>query len=261
LSKERTYLIDPRDILLSTATLIGFILTAFGIITTRAESTPEILKLSGILLWAVVTFVASVIFATAASLSRRSRLWTSAQVLYIMGWVSTAILISALLLNVAYRIDVFSISIPNIELQSRDVGLVVTIIVAGAVGALVNYFLSYQLGNKIRLMLSQAEGFRPTPPSGSPTEIRLFFLDKVIRIERMLRDLVKVDTALSARQLSEKLQRRETISPQLAMAIDSLWKVRNSIVHGVDVPDRDVVSATELADYALSVLSKLSSTA
>jgi hypothetical protein len=48
---------------------------------------------------------------------------------------------------------------------------------------------------------------------------------------------------------------------QLARAIVSIWKVRNSIVHDVDVPDRDVVSATELADYALSVLSKLASTA
>lgn len=266
MSEERTYLISPRDILLSTATLIGFTLTALGIITTRAESTPEILKLSGILLWAVVTFVASVILASVGSLSRRSRLWTFAQVLYIMGWISTAILISALLLNVAYRIDVFLIPLPNVELSSRDAGLVVSVIVAVAVGALTNYFLSYRLGNEIRSVLSQARGFTPTPPSGSPTEIRLFFLEKAVEVEKKLRGL-GVDepvrrNGIMTRELRERLlDARMSFDErmQLVKAVATVWKVRNAVMHGVDVPYDDIVSANELAEYVLLALDKFRS--
>ncbi len=137
-------------------------------------------------------------------------------------------------------------------------GVILTSVISLTVGILTNFFVSYRLGREIRLTLAKAGNFKPKQrPSLTPIEIRASFLEKLIEIERKLRRLARVDRPMSARQLASDLLKTGKVPTSLVHAIESVWKVRNAVIHGVDVPNGDIVRADEVAEYVLIQLSRL----
>ena len=171
-----------------------------------------------------------------------------------VGWISLAILIAALLMNIAYGMDIFAS--PTIRLEPRDFGLLFTAVVSVASGLVVNYLLSYRLGKEIRIRLASASDFKPQQkPPGTLTEAHFSFLQKATEIESMLRSRVATPRR-PILTITSDLIRQHKIPPQLSDAIYSVWKVRNAVVHGVNVPYDDLANADELADYVLTQLTK-----
>ena len=216
---------------------------------------PEVLKLSGVLLISIVMFGVSVAATIIASLSKRIGVWKAAQMFYLIGWISLAILMFALLLNVGYHIDIFSI--PNIQLSSNSLGALFTF-AAAVITAVLMRSVSYRLDWEMRALLERTPDLTLRKgPKRTDIEVRVSFLQKIIEIERALREYAKVEKAISARKLASQLLRTGMISPSLVQTIESVWKVRNAVVHGVDVPDKDIAFADEFAEYVLLQLSKL----
>ena len=111
-------LIRSRDILTVSATLIGFIITTFGLLLTQVERdsetfTPIIQNYTGIVILVLIAFFISVAFTILFNISHSSTHWNIALFSFFLGWIWLGLII-------VYVFVGYSLQLENIQIQLPD---------------------------------------------------------------------------------------------------------------------------------------------
>ena len=217
-------------------------------------------------------FVGAAFLTCLSSLQNSLSLFKAGQLLFTVGWLFTGLFLSFFLYGYAYGVQVFTFPIfeikdgPRLDFQ----GLLSVIFLASYFLAL-NTFYSTKIDRDRLLAETSDLGADERKASKvisvalreSSEDPRLAFVSVVIRLEGVVRKLAfdsgySERTAPRFREMTKHLLSQEIIDEKTAGSLDSVWRIRNIIVHSAgDVTRQDARVAMDLASALLVKLSSV----
>jgi len=273
--RESLPLMIPRDIITPSATLLGLIVTALGILVAVAGEPEQLIVRNFAFLFIAVVglFVFTVILTVASSLLRKIKLWNYALILYIAGWAFLGTILILTLIGYAYGIEILQLQLPQFNLELVSYVAVVVSIIAAFI-PLLKYLTKWrELVKDIRektAELSPMVKVTQKEFDEAFAELRYASLgvtDSLVLlrsdIERELRGLaaslqIKVVRPYSIRKVVIALETRGILNPELAHAILLVYSICSKVVHGLDLSKGDSYAARELGIKTLVKLRELS---
>jgi hypothetical protein len=259
----------PRDIITPSATLLGLIITALGIlIATAGESNQVIVKNFAILFIIVVAvFVLAVVFTSLSSLFKKARLWTIALIFYIAGWSILGSILIIVLIGYAYGIEILQIQLPKFapDLVSLISSLITGIITAFVIELMYERIRGYRkalqkLSEKVDVTKKDFDEKNAELQSSS-----LDLMDSLVLLRRDIeQELRRVYVSSSGkkdepcprgfRNLVVALRNRGVIDSNLESSLFQVYKISSRAVHGEDINKKDAMLIRELGIKVLLVL-------
>jgi len=268
---ESLPMMKPRDVITPTATLLGLIVTALGILLTLADESEKVIvrNFAFIFITVVGLFVCAVIFTVFSSLLKKTKLWSCALIFYIVGWAFLGTIIILTLVGYAYGVEILQFQLPqfNLELVSL-VSALVSILVG-----IVSFFVQYRKASAYRKHISELSRkveVWPKERDEAITELKFESLDLndslvILRsdIERELRGLarlsgIRMRKPYPIRKVVTDLKQKDVLSPELAYSILFVYNVCSKVVHGEVIPEKDAQMIRELGINILINLRKIS---
>lgn len=269
---ENLQVMKPRDIVTPSATILGLIVTAIGILVALAgESKQSIVRnFAFLFIIVVILFVSAVISTSLSTLLRRVRFWNFALVFYIAGWSVLGSVLIIVMIGYAYGVDMLQVQMPQFSLEFFTS---VSSIVAVAASAIVMWF-QYKRASEYRRKLAEMskkvdvtkkEFDKVTDELKSEsTDLTNSLVILRSDIERELRKLVRESKTqverhypYPIRRLVTALKQREVISPQLAYSVLFVYNFCSKAVHGEVVSQKDALLIRELGIKTLISLRNL----
>jgi hypothetical protein len=191
--------------------------------------------------------------------------------LFALGWATTGLAVSILLIGYAWGIQIFQISvitlpqIPRLDVASvfSIVAMVLTVVVAWT-----NYRksriteqltkLTDQLSagrDKMQAVLRRAPQVDPGDPWWTFIKFTIY-LEKMLRKKAASERLSKGEASTgSLRKVSEYLRMKEVISAPTADSIARIWRLRNMMVHSqMEISREEALAGVDLVTAVLSQL-------
>jgi len=267
---ERLQLMEPRDIVTPSATILGLILTALGILVAIPEANQTTVRNFAFLFIVVVLlFVSAVIFTALTSLLRRAELWSWALTLYIAGWAVIGTILTVLLIGYAGGIDILQSPLPQFSpavvlMIAGLVGVIISEAVIRLLSKTVNEYRTkvQKISKKVDVSKKELDEATEELKSESIDLINsLMILRSDIEIE--LRRLAKlsrteVTRPFPVRRLVTAFKQKEILSPEIAYAILFVYNFCSRAgVHGEVVSEKDALLVRELGLKTLVSLRKL----
>jgi hypothetical protein len=115
--KESIVLLQPRDIVISSATILGLVVTAFALMISLSEgkNVQVVRSFALVFVGVVLLFVISVAMATLSTLTGRYSLWRASVVAYILGWLFLGTVLLSILLGYILGIESFQPQLPQFD--------------------------------------------------------------------------------------------------------------------------------------------------
>jgi len=272
---ESPPVLQPRDILSPSATLLGFVFTTLGITLTFLTEQEEILKnISYILIGAILFIVLSAILTILATYRKSLTLWNWARRFYIASWGFLGIVSILVLVGKIFGFEILQITLPEFN-QELVTGL-------SALLSLIVGFLSSRIGyislkKEIETQLESFEIVRNRYENEIDRKIDQAFMEEdedlemtffkiAVNIEKNLRSIIEIigldsDSRefRSARNIFNYLIKKGVITGNLINAFNTVWNIRNNIAHGEKVYSNDLKLALDLSALLLVELEKIRS--
>ena len=242
-------LMQPRDILTPTATLLALSVASIALIASIMPQNPDIVQnFAKVMIGIVIVFVATAIATSLATFLRRASIWRFAILIYIVGWVYLGGVLLILFIGYATGIESFQLPQFNISigLGIPSVISILSFIVASAVIYWQFKVLAGKLDSiraKIKADTKKVEQETKRVLAIEDKDVEMSVVKKVIEIETKLRDIatsIGIEPSRlrnqGGRQIARELFRRKTIDKSTMAAIDEIWHIRNYIVHGARAP-------------------------
>jgi hypothetical protein len=210
---------QPNDVVTAMGTLIGLILTAFAFVSNIAIGQGTFPLIAGLEI-VVLGFVLTALLATLASVTDRWRLWEAAKGLYPANW---------LVLVIGIVFIFFIMSYPK-HPPSNVLLAVVVLLVGGAVatyGFLQSVNSSKLLGS-MRVEAAKARASRGSTVGEEGLGLSDRFLHEYAQLELLHRQ--------------KKTKKKEDLD-----MFASITRIRNRVVHGIEVPDSDLSAGIEVS--------------
>jgi len=269
---EKFQTMIPRDVITPSATILGLILTAFGILVATAGETNQIIikNFAFLFIIVVVVFVLAVVFTSLSSLFKKARLWTVALIFYVAGWSILGSILVVVLIGYAYGIEVLQIQLSefNADLVFGIAGLI-----SGAITAILtraSYKRITEYRKKIHELTAKVdvtkEDFDKKNAQLQSASLNLMDALVLLRrdIEQELRSLYRASSTSddrscpqTFRNLVNALVQREVIDPYLEKSLYQIYAVGSRVAHGVDVNTQDARLIKELGIRVLITLKYL----
>ena len=254
-------MMQTRDVVTSSATILGLILTAFGILATVAGESEQVIVKNFALVFTIVValFVCSVIFTTFSSLLRKNKLWNCALIFYIFGWGVLGTIMILTLIGYGYGIEMLQFQLPqfNVELVtvvSTVVGLIASILSSAF---LFRRILAYrkrisELSSKVDVPRQEvADAFKKLEIESLDLNDQIVLLRR--DVEREIRNLARLS------EIAEKTRRHiplarliyelideNILSPDLGKTTLFVYRECSRVVHGEILSDKDARLIREL---------------
>jgi len=253
---------QTRDVVTSSATILGLIITAFGILVTLADEPEQVIikNFALVFITVVALLVCAVIFTTLSSLLKKPRLWSGALIFYIFGWGFLGTLMMLTLIGYGYGIETLQLQLPQFNVEfvnvvSALVGLVVSIlsVVISLRGILAYRRRISELSSKVKVSTAELKAeFNKLELASLDFNTQLVVLRT--NIEREIRKLAnlskitkkKVGPRIPLTRLVYQLMEKKIFSPQLAKTTLFVYRECSRVVHGEIFSDKDARLVSEL---------------
>jgi len=260
---------EPRDIVTPSATILGLIIAALGILIAIPEANQATIRNFAFLFIVVVLlFVSAVIFTALASLLRRAELWNWALRLYIAGWAVLGTILTLLLIGYAGGINILQSPLPQLSpgvvlMIAGLVGIIISEAVIRLLRKTVNEYRTkvQEISKKVEVSKKELDEATVELKSESMDLMNsLMILRSDIAIElRRLAKLSRTEIArpYPIRKLVTAFKQKEILSPEIAYAILFVYNFCSRAVHGELVSEKDALLVRELGLKTLISLRKL----
>ncbi len=262
----------PRDVVTPSATILGLIITALGILVALAGDSKQVIvrNFAFLFIIVVVLFVLAVISTALSTLLRRIRLWSIALMLYVAGWSVLGTILIIVLIGYAYGIDMLQLQLPqfNFELLSLISALIAAF--SSAIMAWLQHRRVSAYRKRVQEISKKVDVTKKEIDEAtaklSSESIDLMNSLEILRsdIERELRKLVRISKThvekhypYPIRRLVTVLKQREILSPELAYSILFVYNFCSKAVHGEVVSKKDALLVRELGIKTLVSLRNL----
>jgi hypothetical protein len=269
---ERFETMIPRDVITPSATILGLILTAFGIlVVTAGESNQVIVKnFAFLFIIVVIFFVLAVVFTSLSSLFKKARLWTVALIFYVAGWSILGSILIIVLIGYAYGIEILQIQLPEFAfaLVQAIAGMITGAITAFVIELMYKRIRDYRkriqdLSAKVEVTKKDFDERNAELQSAS-----FNLMDSLVLlrrdIEQELRRLYRLSSSKedepcprSFRNLVNTLRQREVINTNLENSLFQIYKLGSRAVHGEEINKKDALLIKELGIKVLISLKYL----
>lgn len=268
---ESLHKMNTRDVVSSSATILGLIITAFGIIVTLGRDSNQIIvkNFAFVFIIIVILFVCSVIITTISSILDKERLWTCALIVYIIGWASLGTTMILTLLGYAYGIEMFQI---QMEQYDSEVVSIITIIVGGVTGVLMSFTVNrlkryldglIERSKKLNVETSEIEHDGIILQKES-RNIRQELIILRTEIERETRKLANLNGSNNAKEtyyrFSEHvrfLKNKNIIDNNLGNTLLFIYRRLSKVVHGENISIKESELLLEIGLKTLTSVRKL----
>lgn len=263
---------QTRDIVSSSATILGLIITAFGIIVALGNETNQVIikNFALVFIIIVILFSCSVIFTAISSLLEKNRLWTCALIVYIVGWVFLGTVMVTTLIGYAYGIEMFQI---QLEQYNSDFVAIISLLSGALTGIIVNFawkrFKKYiknliEKSNKLNVDASEIEydGIMLQRESQNINQELIILRTEIERETRKLAELVSVNQKIEDQQvrfshLIQILVNKEIITKDFAGTLKFVYGKLSKSVHGEVYYEEEARLILELGLKTLASIKKL----
>ncbi len=254
----------------SSATILGLIITAFGIIVTLGDENNQVIVRNFALVFVIVVilFACSVLFTAISSLLEKKKLWNCALIVYIIGWAFLGTVLIVTLLGYAYGIEMFQIELPQYNFE------VVNIIAlsAGITTGILTAYFSYdrvkriiksltELSSKLKVDQEDLEysSLMLQKESWDLNEELIILRTEIEREARKLADLAEIDNKIERKyvpfgMLIQFLLHEQMLSPQLATSLRFIYSKLSRAVHGELLSDKESKLTLEIGLKTLITL-------
>ena len=238
--------LSPNDIIATIGTLIGFLFTAYALLA-NANLPPSTLRtISGIEFAIMAFFILTGFLAAFAAAADKPQALALALGIYPASWVGLALGIGLIFLAIIF---------PQFPIGEYAPALAVA--VGGSITAVVastNSIGIYRALERIRLEALEASATADTaarvPPQGA-TDFTTAFLEEAAQLESRLRELFQ---SINPRPVTDPLTKVASVLHDKGKLGDddyrtlrALWRVRNLVVHGSGVAERDLGACVKVA--------------
>ena len=260
---------QTRDVVTSSATILGLILAAFGILVTLAGESEQVIVKNFALVFTIVVvfFVCSVIFTTFSSLLRKSKLWSCALVSYVFGWSVLGTVMVLTLIGYGYGIEMLQLQLPqfNVELvtvASTVVGLVASIVLSVFLFRQVWAYRKQVSELSSRVDVSRQEytkAFNKLELESLDLGDQLVLLRRdiereILKLAKLSGIIKRIGRHVSFLRLVDALLHEEVLSPYLARTLHFVYRECSRAVHGEVLSDKDAGLVRELGLKTLVTL-------
>jgi uncharacterized protein YutE (UPF0331/DUF86 family) len=269
---ERAFpLMQPRDILTPTATLLALSVASIALIISIMPQNPNIVRnFAAIMIGVVILFISSAVTTSLATFLRRQWIWRTAIGLYIIGWVYMAGVLLILFVGYATGIEFFQL--PKFDiLTGLGIPLFFVLILLVELVWMLRHRETFMRGLEIllRIMRESMDAVSKERVGQETKDIlaiekkdaQMSVVKTVIEIERRLREIATSlgyePRHIGASQLAQVLFKKGVIEERTMQAITEVWKVRNYVVHGYGISKRDATAALDLAMTVLVTLKEM----
>lgn len=259
---------QPKDVITPSATILGLILTAIGILVSLGGDTNQLIvrNFAFLFIIVVILFVSAVIVTALFSLLKKQKLWSASLILFVAGWSVLGSVLIIVLVGYAYGIETLQIQLPTFD---TNFILNILSIIAGLSG-LISASLYFEKMRRrlkqlkklsVELSSAKTKPIEATPVLGlkalglrnSLTLIRSeieFELKKLLIGRKNKEDIARVPLRRSINYLIDM----GVIKPNLANALISVYRFSSRAVHGDDFPEKEGML---IKDLGLEVLFQL----
>jgi len=262
----------PRDVVNPSATILGLIVTALGILVALAGESKQVIvkNFAFLFIVIVVLFVLAVMFTAFSSLVRKIVLWKCALLLYVAGWAFLGTILIFVLVGYAYGIEALQLQFPEFNLDLVSVVASLVGLIFGLASAI--YWYKKELTYRKRV-LEMSKKITTTSKELDEATAQLKFESIDMRnsllilrsdIKRELQEIAEATMTPIARpyqyqirKLVTTLKLREILSADLAYSILFVYNFSSRVVHGETVSDKDAALVRELGTKALINLRKI----
>lgn len=260
---------QTRDVVTSSATILGLILAAFGILVTLAGESEQVIVKNFALVFTIVVafFVCSVIFTTFSSLLRKGKLWSCALVSYVFGWSVLGTVMVLTLIGYGYGIKMLQLQLPqfNVELvtvASTVVGLVASIVLSVF---LFRQVLAYrkqvsELSSRVDVSRQEyTEALNKLEVESLDLGDQLVLLRRdiereILKLAKLSGIIKRIGRHVSFLRVVDALLHEEVLSPYLARTLHFVYRECSKAVHGEVLSDKDARLVRELGLKTLVTL-------
>lgn len=133
---------QPRDVVAPSATILAFIITAFGIIVTLADEAQQLVvkNFALILITVVILFVSAVSLTALSSLVEKQILWRASLAVYAFGWFFLGTVTVITLVGYGYGIEALQIQLPQYNAPAVNIS---AFLVSAICSFLLRFFYEY----------------------------------------------------------------------------------------------------------------------
>lgn len=260
---------QPRDILTPTATLLALSVASIALVVSVLPQNPDIVRnFATIMIGVVILFVATAVSTSLASLLGRESFWRFSIALYIVGWTYLGAVLFILFIGYAtgiesFQLPQFDISIGlGIPLLMSIFSLAISIIAVLRFRILVETL--YDMIASLRVDRSKVKEETQRVLASEGKDIKMSVIETVIEIEKKLKELAfsaqlikDKEIRRGGRQIAKVLHKWGIINSDLMGAVDEVWRIRNLIVHGHVVTEKETRTALDLAVTVLVALREI----
>lgn len=254
-------LLQPRDILSPSATLLGFIITALGIVLSLGGDQPNFIKnVFLILLFTIIFIVLSAMLTIFSSIRQNRSAWWWARTVYGTSWLFLGLIVIIILIGMVYGVKSLQIQLP--DFNTNVVSAIAAI--SGVTSALVSYFRLKRYENDLEKSISNlaVDTFQDKMLIGKLIENviaeqefdrEMAFTRIYIEIESLLRKILVLIpngeslVGMYPRKIIDELLKLGLVKYSLKDSFSVINKVRNTVVHGGTVNKKELDMAIELA--------------
>ena len=249
--------LTPRDILQPIATLIGLLVAAIGFIKSSLPD-PVFQGLIGVIAVMIGIFISTAALTTLYFTIHSRRIWRTALILYPVSWITFGTGVLFILIEVGYG----PISLPNFPTISLSDILTfflgfIAVLTARTIASLRNDRISKSFSELTAYLKGRTDKQKVEAESEAEKlvtpdmDYSLAFIKVSLDIEASVRAIATKYGIPSSKYTVEELQQqlfeKEIISQSELVPLMNTWKLRNEIVHGLDINDQLAKIVLEVA--------------
>lgn len=257
---DRLPQLQPRDILSPSATLLGFIITALGIVISLAGDQSDFLNnIFYILLLAIIFIILSAILTVISSIRKSKSAWWWARTIYVASWIFLGLIVIIILIGIVFGVKALQIQLPDFNqniisllgLTSAAISLILSLIWVREFERDLKNAIS-----KLNTSLEKDEILIDNTIKNITTEQEqdkeMSFMRIFIDIEKTLREIVTrlpdytESDVMSIRRIVGELTSRELIDKNIGDAFFVINRIRNQVVHGGTVSKNEIDMALNI---------------
>jgi len=262
--------IQPKDLITSSATIVGLILAALGVLIALAgEQYQAIVRnFAFVFIIVIVFFVIAVIITALSSLLKKYRIWQVGLAFYVIGWSFFGGILILIFIGYAYGIEVFQIQMPEFDVE-LSVGISSAISsILGLVTGIVSVILTSRRRKEIETVSANIEvkqydleKERKSMGVDSSSNLRNSVILLRSDVEKEIQQIFYATEKgirniggprhLSIRMMLMALVERKLIDEQLARSILFLYAESSKVVHGQEISSKTLSLIRDLGVKAL----------
>jgi len=238
--------LSPNDVIGTIGTLIGFLFTAYALLANANLGPSTFRTISGIEFAIMAFFILTGFLAALGAAADKPLAFALALGIYPASWFALALGIGLIFLAIIFP-----------QFPFGDYAPAIAVAVGGSIIAVIastNSVRIYRALETIRVQALDGSGTADAAarvPPQAAADFTTSFLEEVAQLESRLRQLFgSVDTRAAADplpKLASILHAKGTLGDEDYGTFRALWRVRDLVIHGINVAEADLRAAKVVA--------------